>query len=226
MTGLLFTGDNDVAARCVGVPAVRRDSRLVLDLVHEPAPPGLGLRDRFALGDADVPGDVDRLRDRAGAAQFGFQSARPACCVLLLLGTTVTSLTAMAPWYIVEPKYVQFVKMIVALLLTASLLTEVRRIHALIWAIVISLGYYGVKGGAFAILTGGEYRVFGPAASMIEDNNHLAAALLVTLPLMNYLRLHSAHALVRVGLLGAMGLTLLPVVASYSRGALLGLGAV
>ena len=115
----------------------------------------------------------------------------------------------MAPWYIVEPKWVQFMKVIVVLLLTAALLTDVRRIHALVWAIVISLGYYGVKGGAFAILTAGEYRVFGPAASMIEDNNHLAAALLVTLPLMNYLRLHSEHRLVRVGLLGAMGLTLL-----------------
>jgi probable O-glycosylation ligase (exosortase A-associated) len=145
--------------------------------------------------------------------------------MLLWLGTTVTSLTAMAPWYIVEPKWLQFTKVIVALLLTASLLTEVPRIHALIWAIVISLGYYGVKGGAFALVTGGNYRVFGPQASMIEDNNHLAAALLVTLPLMNYLRLHSAHALVRYGLLGAMGLTLLAIVASYSRGALLGLAA-
>jgi probable O-glycosylation ligase (exosortase A-associated) len=145
--------------------------------------------------------------------------------VLLWLGTTVTSLTAMAPWYIVEPKWLQFTKVIVALLLTASLLTNVRRIHALIWAIVISLGYFGVKGGAFTLLSGGEFRVFGPPASMIEDNNHLAAALLVTLPLINYLRLHSAHAPVRWGLLGAMGLTLLAIVASYSRGALLGLGA-
>lgn len=61
---------------------------------------------------------------------------------------------------------------------------------------------------------------------MITDNNHLAAALLVTLPLMNYLRLHSRERIVRIGLAAAMGLTLLATVASYSRGALLGLAAV
>jgi probable O-glycosylation ligase (exosortase A-associated) len=61
---------------------------------------------------------------------------------------------------------------------------------------------------------------------MINDNNHLAAALLVSLPLMHYLRLQSSHKLVRQGLLVAMVLTLLAVVGSYSRGALLGLLAV
>ena len=61
---------------------------------------------------------------------------------------------------------------------------------------------------------------------MISDNNNLAVGLLVCLPLMNYLRLRSPHRLVRVAVLGAMGLTLLGIVASYSRGALLALLAV
>ena len=68
--------------------------------------------------------------------------------------------------------------------------------------------------------------MWGPPQTMITDNNHLAAALLISLPLMNYLRLQSAHRLVRHGLALAMGLTLLATVASYSRGALLGLAAV
>jgi probable O-glycosylation ligase (exosortase A-associated) len=91
---------------------------------------------------------------------------------------------------------------------------------------VISLGYYGVKGGGFTLLTGGGGRVLGPPSSMIEDNNHLAAGLLVTLPVINYLRLQSAHRIVRIGLLLGMMLTLLSVVGSYSRGALVGLAAV
>lgn len=58
---------------------------------------------------------------------------------------------------------------------------------------------------------------------MIGDNNNLAVGLLVTLPLMNYLRMRSSHRVVRAGILIVMALTLLSIVDSYSRGALLGL---
>ena len=35
--------------------------------------------------------------------------------------------------------------------------------------IVVSLGYYAVKGGGFVLLTGGHSRVYGPADSMIGE---------------------------------------------------------
>jgi putative inorganic carbon (HCO3(-)) transporter len=139
---------------------------------------------------------------------------------------TVTSITAMGESSAVWEKWEKVTKVLAGLLLTASLLTERRRLHALIWVMVISLGYYGVRGGIFTIVTGGSYRVWGPEQTIITDNNHLAAALLVTLPLMNYLRLQSRHHLVRNLLAVAMALTLLATIASYSRGALLGLVAV
>jgi putative inorganic carbon (hco3(-)) transporter len=91
---------------------------------------------------------------------------------------------------------------------------------------VLSLAFFGVKGGAFTILSGGSSRIVGPPSTMIEDNNHLAVGLLVTLPLMNFLRLHSAHRVVRAALTAAMVLTLFAVVASYSRGALIALASV
>ncbi len=138
---------------------------------------------------------------------------------------SLTSLVALAPPADVMAKWSLVSKTSLFLLITMALLTDRYRIHAIIWMIVISLGYFGVRGGAFAIMTAGDYRVFGPPSTMIEDNNHLAAALLVTLPLMNYLRMQSRHRIVRLALAMAMALTLLFVVASYSRGALLGLGA-
>ncbi len=143
----------------------------------------------------------------------------------LMVAFSVTSVTAQGDPAAVWAKWERTTKILVALLFTASLLDSRRRIHALVWMMVIAIGYYGVRGGAFAIMTGGSYRVWGPLQTIIEDNNHLAAALLVTLPLMNYLRLQSAHAVVRLGLSFAMGLTLLATIASYSRGALLGLAA-
>ena len=146
--------------------------------------------------------------------------------IALLVCITVTSVTALGPPSEVWAKHDGVMKVIIGLLVTSALLVDRRRIHALVWAMVIAIGYYGVRGGIFSLLTGGNYRVFGPVQTMIADNNHLAAAMLVTLPLMNYLRLQSQHRIVRVGLAIAMALTLISVVGSYSRGALLGLVAV
>ena len=80
-----------------------------------------------------------------------------------------------------------------------------------------------VKGGGFVLLTGGRSHVFGPAQSMIEDNNQLGLALVMLLPLMNYLRVTSRSTLVTKALLVAMGLTLVAIIGTYSRGALLAL---
>ena len=144
----------------------------------------------------------------------------------LMLCFTGTSFAALGDPVAVWDKWERVMKVLLGLMVTAALLTERRRIHALVWVMVISLGYYGVRGGLFAIVNGGNFRVWGPPQTMIQDNNHLAAALLVSLPLMNWLRMQSAHRAVRIGLAVAMGLTLLAVVASWSRGALLGLAAV
>lgn len=146
--------------------------------------------------------------------------------LLFVICVSLTSLVALAPADIVEAKWEATVKVFGFLLVTAALLTDKYRIHALLWVMVISLGYYGVKGGGFTLLTGGGSRILGPPASMISDNNHIAAALLVAMPVINYLRMQSAHRVIRIALLLGMILTLFAILGSYSRGALVGLAAV
>lgn len=143
--------------------------------------------------------------------------------VLMMAGITLTSLAALGPDSMVWPKWDRVFKILLGLLLTAALLDSRRRVHALIWLIVISLGYFGVKGGLFTLRSGGGFIVMGPPDSMIADRNHLATALLVSLPLMNYLRLQSRHRIIQQGLIFAMATTLFSVVGSQSRGALVGL---
>jgi probable O-glycosylation ligase (exosortase A-associated) len=77
----------------------------------------------------------------------------------------------------------------------------------------------------FVLLTGGEFRVWGPALSYIQDTNALAAALVMIVPMMRYLQLTSPHRIVRFGLLGMMLLCGIAVFGSYSRGALLAVSA-
>ena len=88
--------------------------------------------------------------------------------------------------------------------LVAALATNRVRITALVWAMVLALFYYGVKGGIFTLMTGGSYRVFGPAHTIIRDNNQLALALLMSLPLANYLRVQTANKFISVGLLSRL----------------------
>lgn len=147
---------------------------------------------------------------------------------LFMVAITATTAVAMSPDIgMVLNKYLFVIKVFTFILITISLLTTRRRIFALVWIMVISLAFFGGKGGVFVILHGGGGgRVIGPPDTMIADNNQLAVGLLVALPLMNFLRLHSAHRLVRAGLVFTMVLTLLAVLGSYSRGALIALAAV
>lgn len=144
---------------------------------------------------------------------------------LFAIGVTLTSLVALNTPAVVWGQWDRVIKILVGVLLTAALLDGRERVHALIWMIVISLGYFGVKGGIFTVMTGGGFRVVGPPDSIIRDRNHLATALLTCVPLMNYLRLQSRHHVVRIGLAAAMVCTVLSAIGSQSRGALVALAA-
>lgn len=123
------------------------------------------------------------------------------------------------------PYWLEFVKTIALLFLVATVLNNKIRLHALILVIFISLGYWGVKGGGFSIISGGKYIVYGPSSSHIADNNHLALALCIILPIGHFLFRHAEHKLMRVAVLGASSLSLISVLLSYSRGAFVALTA-
>ncbi|MDD2725358.1 MAG: putative O-glycosylation ligase, exosortase A system-associated [Methylovulum sp.] len=125
-----------------------------------------------------------------------------------------------------QTQYLRIVKIQFIVFLTMMLMTDLEKIRQLIWVIVLSLGYFSVKGGLFTLLTGGSYRVWGPESSFIEDNNSLAVAVLMTIPLMIYLYQSSRKSLIKKGLLVAIVLSLFTVLGSQSRGALLAIATV
>jgi putative inorganic carbon (HCO3(-)) transporter len=110
------------------------------------------------------------------------------------------------------------------ILVALTLLKTRRHIEFFVWVVVFSLGFYGVKGGIFTIMTGGNYRVWGPGG-FIGGNNEVALALIVVIPLMRYLQLQATHRWVRHGFTAAMLLTAAAALGSHSRGALLAIAA-
>ncbi|TVR80161.1 MAG: putative O-glycosylation ligase, exosortase A system-associated [Rhodospirillales bacterium] len=117
----------------------------------------------------------------------------------------------------------RYIRVLAMIFLCAAMLHNKVRVHALVWVICIAIGYFGIKGGVFTIITGGNYRVWGPTDSVIGDNNHIGAALAFIIPLLNYLRLQSQNRWLRAGLVGAIVLTFFGVLGSHSRTAFLAL---
>ena len=119
-------------------------------------------------------------------------------------------------------KWTQTMKILLMTFATMALISTRERLHALVWIVVICLAFFGIKGGVFTILRGGAYHVWGPPASFIADNNALAMALVMVLPMVRYLQLHTQSAWVRAGLYGTMTLMAFSIIGSQSRGAFLG----
>ena len=145
--------------------------------------------------------------------------------VLLLLficWMSVSTLFALVPES-ANAQWMTVIKIMLMIFVTIVAIEGPRQIELLVWALVISLGFYGVKGGLFTLMGGATDKVFGPPNSYIEENNALAMALLMTVPLIWYLRSRTSKNWVRLAMMGAIVLCLLSALGSYSRGALLAL---
>lgn len=144
--------------------------------------------------------------------------------ILFSVWICLTTLAAPIP-AATNPLWDRNIKTMVLLIMILVMVTNRVRLMGLMWVLAVSIGYFGVKGGAFMIMTAGNYIVFGPAATQIEDNNALALACTMVIPIVNYLRLHTRHRLLRLALTGAMVMTIVSVLGSYSRGGLIALAA-
>ncbi len=145
--------------------------------------------------------------------------------IFLCVWTTMTTIFAYdSSW---SARYLDLtIKTFIFVFLVMSTANTKARIHGLIWIIVISVGYYGVKGGAFTIISGGSEKVFGPDNTIISDNNQLGLALVLILPLCNYLRMQLKNPLLALGMSLTMCLEVVAALGTYSRGAMIALSVV
>ena len=126
---------------------------------------------------------------------------------------------------IFEPSLVLWersMKIFLMVFVTLALINTRHKLEVFIWVNVAAIGYYGIKGGVFTILTGGSHRVWGPGG-FIEGNNEVALAVLCIVPLIRYLQtqltqrwaVHLATVCMLLSVAMALG--------TQSRGALVGL---
>ncbi|MBF0621264.1 MAG: putative O-glycosylation ligase, exosortase A system-associated [Magnetococcales bacterium] len=142
--------------------------------------------------------------------------------VMFMIWITITTLNAYNPtganW-----EWQRFMKIQVMILATYMLITDQKWLHRIIWVVVISICFWGWKGAIFSVLTGGFHRVYGPPGSFFHDNNGLALALVMTVPLIRYLFTQTKNRLGKISLIILAIMCILAILGTYSRGGFLGL---
>ena len=106
--------------------------------------------------------------------------------VLWMIVTTLFSLEPELAWLQLE----KVLKIQLMVFVTLMLLNTRFKLEIYIWIIVLSFGFYGVKGGIFTLLTGGAYHVMGPTGSFIGGNNEMGLALIMVFPLLRLSLIH------------------------------------
>ena len=144
---------------------------------------------------------------------------------LFLFWISITTYTAIYP-EVASVYYFRILKIQLITFLTILLITDQERLTKLVWVIVLSIGFFSIKGGVFTILSGGGFRVWGPPGSFIEENNALALSTLMILPMMYYLYKITEKNWIRYFLVFSMITSFVSALGSQSRGALLAVLAV
>ncbi len=138
---------------------------------------------------------------------------------------TFTTLFAWAPEY-AWPEWEKVGKIILMTFVATLLIHGRKRLYWLLLISALSVSFYGFKGGIFTLATGGSNRVQGPEGSFLAGNTFLGLAMVMILPLVMSLAKQTENIWLKRLLYITFGLTVLSVIFTYSRGALLGLGAV
>jgi putative inorganic carbon (HCO3(-)) transporter len=114
-------------------------------------------------------------------------------------------------------------KVLLVIFLTILLVTSRDRLRNLFLVLALSIGVLAIKGAVFGARTGGEHRVWGPPESFLADNNDLALATNMALPILFFLAAEEQRRWLKILLRVAFVCGIFSVLLSYSRGGLLGL---
>jgi probable O-glycosylation ligase (exosortase A-associated) len=138
--------------------------------------------------------------------------------ILFIIWCSITTYFALVPDSAMN-EWKRFIKIQVMVLICLILINDFKKLNQFLWVVVGSIGYFGVKGGIFTILTGGSFMVLGPPDSFISGNTEIGFALVIIFPLIWYFYLSSNRKWVRRVFIGIFVLTALAIVGTTSRGA-------
>lgn len=124
----------------------------------------------------------------------------------------------------------RFAKTVVLFVFVLLVIEKKLHVDFVLWCVLFSVGFYADLEALKFISSGGHHKIEGMAGHVLGDRNELAVAFVMTLPICYYLlgQYGARSQVLRLGLIGTMGLLVFAVIGTQSRGgfiALIALGA-
>ncbi|WP_261858502.1 putative O-glycosylation ligase, exosortase A system-associated [Photobacterium sanguinicancri] len=145
------------------------------------------------------------------------------CVLLFCIHTLLATQFTLAYFELVWFEWVKFFKIILTFIFVCLLVRKKAHFDMVVWAVVLSIGFYGCVEGLKFILSFGGHKIAGPNSHLLSDNNHLAVALCMTIPLALYLFSQEESKIIKYILCGITAFCVISVLGTHSRGGLLGL---
>lgn len=148
--------------------------------------------------------------------------------LFIVLLTWFTLTTYLMPDF-PEPAKTQWIKVMkiyIGIFPAFLLINTPYKLKMLVLTIALSFGLIGLKGGIFAFGSGFSQRVYGPSNTFYYDNNHIALALNMTLPLLFLIAQQAEKKHLKWLFYAIFFFSICSVVSSWSRGGFLTLIAV
>src|SRR4051794_28756288 len=145
--------------------------------------------------------------------------------IALMIWISITSLFGVGPPDDTLRLWGDAEKMLLMTLVASTMTNTRERFDQLVLVCVLSIAYFGFAGGIFSLLHGGSFRVYGPPNSKIADNNDIGCALSMIVPLLFYLGQRYTNPHLKWPLRALIGFTIIGALFTYSRAAMLAIGA-
>lgn len=147
--------------------------------------------------------------------------------IMVLLGIyfTATNYFAFNPdaaWF----QWEKVIKILIMTLVTMILINNPKKLKYLVMVIVFSIGFFGIKGTIFSLATGGQFIIYGPMDSFMYDNNDMALALNMILPMLFFLSRNEENHQMKIIFKFSFVMCFIAVIFTYSRGGFLTLAVV
>ena len=117
--------------------------------------------------------------------------------------------------------YQKFAKILLLAVVVTVVMRDRLRLHALLFAICLGIGFTGVAEAGKFLLSGGGHKVEGSPS--LGDNNHIGLNVLLIVPILYYLRATARQRVLRLACLAVATACTVCVIATASRAAFLGL---
>ena len=123
------------------------------------------------------------------------------------------------------PQWWKVSKILIFSVLTLLYFQDRYRLRILFLVVALSIGFYGLKGGIWVFKTGGSgsSAVLGPEGTFLGGNTEIGLALNMILPFLLCLGREEPRRWLRRLMFAAFGFSIVAIMFTYSRGAILGL---